>query len=592
MSGASQRRTPSPIARIITLGLIVAACAATVDPVTTIPASGSPPLVTAVPSSGPFVKTTYPVADDAPCGEKEPADTRYGPYRGEFKRIRAKDPVTVVFELCQPDPAFLAKIASPAFSINDDGWLRTHVDPDERGPQAIVKEVNGTGPYRLESWNQGTEVSLLRNDGYWGVPALNERAIVRWVDDDAQLIQELRDGSVDGIDAVADTRLKAVVDDVGLTLAVRHPLNTFYLGFTNTFAPFDNEGVRRAIAMGIDRRTIVDSFFPAGAEVASHYAPCTIPFGCAGDPWYEYDPILAKELLVAAGYPDGFETTIQYRAAARPYLPDPLGVASEIQAQLLANLGIRAELVVVPEDTYLDDVDAGRLDGIHLLGQTTNVPDMTDLLEPRFGPGASAEFGSKFDDIAKALAAGRATVDARKRSSAYAKANDAIRTHVPMIPVARTSVAAAFRVDVDGPGASPLHLERFASMTPGDRRQFVWSTATEPAGLYCADETDDVAYLVCAQLLDTLYVYAPTGTEPAPSLAKTCDPNPELTIWTCSLRPDILFHDGAVLDANDVVISFAVQWDRSHPLHHGRDGGFERFGEWFGGFLHPVRDTP
>ncbi len=120
--------------------------------------------MTAVPSSGPFIKSAYPVAADAPCGEKEPADARYGPYRGEFKRIRAKDPLTVVFELCQPDPAFLAKVASPAFSINDDGWLRAHVDPDTREPQAIVSEVNGTGPYRLESWNQrhGAEPSPKR----------------------------------------------------------------------------------------------------------------------------------------------------------------------------------------------------------------------------------------------------------------------------------------------------------------------------------------------------------------------------------------------------------------------------------------------
>ena len=114
-------------------------------------------------------------------------------------------------------------------------------------------------------------------------------------------------------------------------------------------------------------------------------------------------------MLAAAGYPDGFDTKIQYREAPRPYLPDPTGVATELKTQLLANLGIRAELVAVPEDTFLADVDAGKLDGIHLLGQSATYPDASAFLDPRFGPGASAEFGTKFDDIGKALASGRST---------------------------------------------------------------------------------------------------------------------------------------------------------------------------------------
>ena len=42
-----------------------------------------------------------------------------------------------------------------------------------------------------------------------------------------------------------------------------------YLGLNNTYAPFDDEKVRQAIAMGIDRQRIVDNFYPPGSEVAS-----------------------------------------------------------------------------------------------------------------------------------------------------------------------------------------------------------------------------------------------------------------------------------------------------------------------------------
>ena len=586
MSGV-RRRPPGSAVRLAVLAIVVAACGTTIPPIATSGPSRSRPPATAVPSSGPFVPTTYPVAGDAPCGQATAPDASHSAYTGNMKRIRARDATTVVFELCAPDVAFLSKIASPAFGINDAGWLQTHIDPGASGAQAIVSDVNGTGPYRLESWNHGGEVSLARNETYRSTTPANERLIVRWHDDPAQRLADLQGGTVDGIDDVDPAASATVVDDVGLDLEARPGMNVFYMGFTNTFAPYDNEKVRRAIAMGIDRQRIVDTVFPPGSEVASHYAPCAIPHACAGDAWYAYDPILAKETLAGAGYPNGFDTTIQYRAAPRPYLPDPAGVAAALKAQLLENLGIRAELVVVPEETFIADVDAGKLDGIHLLGQTATYPDVSAFLDPRFGAGASDEFGNKFADVQKALTSGDTTAARAKREAAYVKANNAIRSRVPMIPIARTGSAAAYRADVGGASASPLRLESFARMTPGDRRQFVWSTTAEPAGLYCADETEAVAMLICSQLVESLYAYEPTSASTVPSLAERCAPNPELTVWTCTLRPGVLFHDGSRLDANDVVLSYAVQWDADHPRHRGREGAFSQFASWFGGLLNP-----
>jgi ABC-type transport system substrate-binding protein len=62
-------------------------------------------------------------------------------------------------------------------------------------------------------------------------------------------------------------------------------------------------------------------------------------------------------------------------------------------------------------------------------------------------------------------------------------------------------------------------------------------------------------------------------------------PNDELDEWTCTLQEGVTFHDGSTLDANDVVLSYAVQWDAEHPLHVGRDGSFTYFPALWGGFL-------
>ena len=108
----------------------------------------------------------------------------------------------MVFTLCAPDVAFLSKVAAPAFAINDTRWLTAHVAAGGGTDQPIVSAVNGTGPYRLERWDRGSEISLARNDTYWGEPAKNERVIVRWDERSAQRVSELQGATVDGIDAI------------------------------------------------------------------------------------------------------------------------------------------------------------------------------------------------------------------------------------------------------------------------------------------------------------------------------------------------------------------------------------------------------
>ena len=68
-------------------------------------------------------------------------------------------------------------------------------------------------------------------------------------------------------------------------------------------------------------------------------------------------------------------------------------------------------------------------------------------------------------------------------------------------------------------------------------------------------------------------------------MATGCEANAELTEWTCTLRDGVKFHNGADLDANDVVLSYVAQWDMAHPLHVGRDGNFTYFNAFFGAFL-------
>ena len=588
----SRRWSPRLAALAASAAIVFAACSGatpSASPSTAVESTGP---TTAPASSAPFAAMVYPETGEAPCGQADAPDAEHSAYTGNFKKVSATDEKTVVFELCNPDVAFLSKIAFTSFAINDTAWLESHIDPAADTNQAIVSKVNGTGPYKLDKWNRGSDITLVRNDAYWGDKAKSEKLIVRWSAEAAQRLVELQSGQVDGIDNVGPTDFATVEGNADLQLKPRAGLNVFYVGFNNKFAPFTDEKVRQAIAMGVDRNQIVDNFYPPGSEVATHFTPCSIPNGCSGDPWYEFDAAAAKQMLADAGFPDGFKTKISFRDVVRGYLPDPKVVAQNLQEQLKTNLNIEATIDVQESGTFLDNADAGKLDGIHLLGWGADYPDVTNFLDFHFGAGSSQQFGAKFDDITAALAAGGAGADDAAREPSYVTANDAIRTHVPMIPIAHGGSAVAYRADIADAHSSPLGNEYFAAMTPGDRSQFVWMQNAEPPGLYCADESDGEALRVCEQFGESLYSYEVAGTAAQPALAEKCEPNAELTVWTCTLRSGVTFHDGATLDANDVVLSYAVQWDADHPLHKGRDNSFTYFPGLFSGFLNPPPPAP
>jgi ABC-type transport system substrate-binding protein len=578
---------------LASIAIVVGACstpAATQAPSASAPPSASQP--PASQSAEPFTGMVYPESGEAPCGQAEAPDAEHSKYTGNIKKIEATAANTVVFTLCNSDVAFLSKVAFSSFAINDTAWIESKVDPSKPDNQAIVSELNGTGPYKLTAWNRGQDITMEANPDYWGDKAPAQTLIVRWSNQAAQRLLELQSGTVDGIDAVGGTDFATVSNDPNLQLKVREGLNTLYYGFNNKFKPFDDPKVRQAIALGIDRQRIVDNFSPEGSEVASHFTPCSIPNGCNGDAWYEFDPTRAKELLTEAGFPNGFETKIQYRDVSRSYANDQNVLAQDLQQQLKNNLNITATIEVQESGTFLDNADAGKLDGIHILGWGADYPDMTNFLDYHFGTGSAAQFGDKYDAITTPLTAGAAGKNDEERAPFYTEANNAIKANIPMIPIAHQASAAAYRADVEGAHSSPLGNEQFAAMTPGDRTQFVWLQNAEPPGLYCADESDGEALRVCEQIMEGLYSYEIGGTAAQPGLASECAPNEDLTVWTCTLRDGVKFHDGATLDANDVVLTYAVQWDADHELHLGRDNSFTYFPALWGGFLNPPPPPP
>ena len=328
-------------------------------------------------------------------------------YGGEFKSIEAIDEKTVKFTLCYPEPAFPSKVAFSAFAINDADYLEA-----TGGGGDLIEKPNGTGPYKLVEWRRGDQMIFKRNDDYWGEPAI---ARTPWSSAGAPRARSAW-SNCRRARSTASTTPARMTSPPSKTMrtcscTLRNGTNIFYLGMNNTFPPFDNERVRQAFAMAIDRQRLVDNFYPPGSSVATQFMPPAIFGYSEGQDWYEYNPEEAKQILEEEGVLPGFKTTITYRDVVRGYLPNPGVVAQDIQAQL-ADIGVEAEIVVMESGAFLDAADRGEIDGFHMLGWGADYPDATNFLDFHFGPGASDQFGEGFPDIWDALKEGSHQGDA------------------------------------------------------------------------------------------------------------------------------------------------------------------------------------
>jgi ABC-type transport system substrate-binding protein len=220
-----------------------------------------------------------------------------------------------------------------------------------------------------------------------------------------------------------------------------------------------------------------------------------------------------------------------------------------------------------------------------LLGWSADWPDATNFLDYHFGASANPTFGKTFKEITDPLAKAGQSADPAVRYPLYVQANTAIRDLVPMVPIANGGSATAYKASITGAQASPLTDEKFAAMGNPNGDQIVFVQGAEPISLYCPDESDGETFRACGQISEGLYGYEVNGTTPIPKVATECKPSADLLEWTCSIRPGVKFHDGTTVTANDVALSYIVQWDAGNPLHTGRVTQFPYMQSSFGGFL-------
>ena len=528
-------------------------------------AACSTPTATPAPAA-PAVPTVAPIVVTAP-------DCNYG---GNIKSIQATDPYTVVFNFCAPDPAFIAKIASvESFDIYSAANLQaTHGDTTKINAAPV-----GTGPYIVKEWVRGDHITFAPNPTYFGDKAANTTFTLKWNKEAAARLLDLQAGNTTGIVEVTSDDLATIKADSKLAVVPRKLNDFLYMGISNLVPPFDNEKVRQAFAMAINKQKIVDDFYAPGSVAATQFVQEGVQPGYTkGYKGTTYDPAKAKQMLTDAGFDFSKTYVLSYAERTRPYFPQPTKIVQAIQAQF-ATIGVNIKLDMQEWATYLPATRTGKL-GLFMLGWGEDYPDATDWYDV-FLTGSSQSFGNAYPDIVPLIKQASQLGDPAARQALYDQVNKLYDQHVPMVVIAHGTTNLAFLASAQNVVVGPYN-ENFPYIKTSDGN-VVFEQDGEPVSLSCADETDGNSFRACELIYSKLYRFEWGTANPVPDLAEKCTPNADATSYTCTLKKNVTFSDGTPFTANDVVASFSAGYDYKSPLRKGNSGAYQYFKDLLGG---------
>lgn len=390
----------------------------------------------------------------------------FGGFKGQpnslLQNIVVVDKSTIQFVLKQPFAVFPAAIGAGFFGIASPTAIKK-AGAKYGTPTAMAV---GTGAFIFKEWRTGDRITLEKNPSYWkpGFPKVNQLAI-RFVTDPAARLAQLRAGQIDFTVDLAPDQIKEVQSDPNLVAVPRPSFNVGYLALNPSYKPLGDVRVRNAIARAINKQQIVQAFWGDLGKSDGHFTPPSLQeFQSKNITDYEYNPQKAKQLLAAAGYPNGFNLELWYMPVSRPYFPTPKPIAEAFAADLNA-IGIRVSLKTKDWAAYIADRQKPPGFQAFMLGWTGDYGDADIFYYPHFGPGSTIDLGGwKNDRLLQLLNLGRATIDKAARAKIYGEVDDILHREVVRLPIVHSQPLLAKRKNIEGWVPSPLGSESFEAI--------------------------------------------------------------------------------------------------------------------------------
>ncbi len=392
-------------------------------------------------------------------------ETMFGAFKGEegsvLQSITKIDDYKVQLTLSQPYAPLLNTLAMFCFAIASPKAIQ------EQGAENYATATQyppiGTGPFKFVDWAKDDVISLEKNPDYWGEPARLDKVLLRVIPDNSARYLALKSGEIHGMEGANPEDAKAAMSDPDLQVLLRPAMNVGTVIFNVETAPFDKLEVRQAIAMAIDKQAIVQAFYGDTGLVANQFLPPSL-WGFNKDlEDYNYDPVAAKNLLTAAGYPEGFETDFWYMPNPRPYFPDPKGIGEAIAADL-EKIGIKVNLKTEDWSTYLDDRRSGKFN-MWMMGWTGDNGDPDNFIFFHYGIPRPGEGNYNNPELIQLLLDAQKEVDQEKRDQLYQQAALIIHNDCPRLFIGHNQVPLLFSKKISGYIVNPTATEIFNEVT-------------------------------------------------------------------------------------------------------------------------------
>jgi peptide/nickel transport system substrate-binding protein len=364
-----------------------------------------------------------------------------------IEEVTVVDEYTVQLKLSAPSGVLLAKLAEHfVFGMNSPTAVQEQGDKYGTPAGTAV----GTGRFKFVEWVPDDHITIERNDEWWGGAPKLERIIFRSIPDNSARFAELQAGTIHQAD-LAQTDLPAAAADANVSLYVRPSLSTGYITFQQCTEPFDKLEVRQAIAHAVNWAALIPAFYGEYGQLAGSFQPPAILGHNPNIQPFEYNPDKAKELLAAAGLPDGFETDFWYIPVIRGYFPDSKAIGEAIAVDL-AKVGIKVNLQTEDWGAYLEDRNQGKFP-MWMLGWGSDNGDPDNYIGYHFAhPVGEPKKEDCYanDELAQLLIDGRTEADPAKREVIYQKAEEIVHNDVARIPVVWATTPTVFRKEVQG----------------------------------------------------------------------------------------------------------------------------------------------
>lgn len=255
----------------------------------------------------------------------------------EIEDIKVLDGNRVQIKLKEADSAFI-------YSLTEG------IVPDENADQ-LDKNPIGTGPFRIAQYDREQQLVLDRFDDYWGEKAKVDRVTIFVVPNNETAFLKLLSGEINMLSRVDSKR----VNELKNFNNVSAPQNTVQIfALNNDVKPFDDERVRKAINLAINKDEIIAGVMGGdGIKLETNMSPVMSKF-CIDNIGEKQNIEEAKKLLTESGN-SNLTFTIKVPSNYQMHVD-----TAQIIAEQLKNIGVTAKIETIEWTTWLSDVYSGR----------------------------------------------------------------------------------------------------------------------------------------------------------------------------------------------------------------------------------------